>query len=323
MGYEVVISNSKLNRYGFRVITAGIDIEQYKKNSILLFMHTRAWRETRETVLPIGTVNNLRIVGDDLLGTLNFDCTDEFSKSIKAKWDAGTLKMVSPGLDPIEQSEDPELLVPGQRYATVTKSRLDEISVVDIGANDDAIALYKDGQLITLSDNGDNNFLNPIKPKTETQILNNNMKSIALKLGLPETATEDQILEKIGQIQLVAGKATDMEKELNTQKDVAIIQLVDGAIREKRITADKKDHFVGLGKAVGADQLKSTLDLMSPVVKAIDLIHQAGGAAAEVKKWGEYTAEERITLRAENKETYIKLYQAEYGCNPTIYAIGK
>lgn len=288
MGYEVIISNSKLNRYGFRVLTAGIDFKQYLKNPILLFMHTRAWRDTKETVLPIGTVTNIHLDGDDLKGTLNFDGTDDFSKSIKAKWDAKTLRMVSAGLDPIEQSEGAEFLVPGQRYATVTKSRLDEVSVVDIGANDDAIALYKDGKLITLSDNGDN-FLKPVNVKPETQTLNNNMKSIALKLGLPETATEDQILDKIGQIQLVAGKATDMETQLNTQKETAMIALIDSAISAKRITADKKDHFITLGKSAGYDQLKSTLELMAPVVKAMDMLNQRGDSGNSEKKWADFS----------------------------------
>jgi hypothetical protein len=43
-----------------------------------------------------------------------FDEADDFSKQIKAKWDAGTLRMVSPGLDVIERSDDVALLLPGQ-----------------------------------------------------------------------------------------------------------------------------------------------------------------------------------------------------------------
>ena len=39
---KVVISNSSVNSYGGRVLTTGIDITQYQKNPILLYMHMRA-----------------------------------------------------------------------------------------------------------------------------------------------------------------------------------------------------------------------------------------------------------------------------------------
>ena len=45
---EVVISTSKLNSYGSRVLTEGIDTKQYKKNHIVLWMHNRPW-ETEKT----------------------------------------------------------------------------------------------------------------------------------------------------------------------------------------------------------------------------------------------------------------------------------
>ena len=61
--------------------------------------------------------------------------------------------MLSAGLDIMEWSEDPTLLVAGQTRPTVTKSKLIEVSVVDIGANDDAlqVGLYHEGKLLTLA----------------------------------------------------------------------------------------------------------------------------------------------------------------------------
>ena len=38
---EVIISTSAINSYGSRVLTAGINLKQYKKNPIVLFMHNR------------------------------------------------------------------------------------------------------------------------------------------------------------------------------------------------------------------------------------------------------------------------------------------
>ncbi|KAA6331633.1 hypothetical protein EZS27_019783 [termite gut metagenome] len=125
---EVVISNSSLNSHGFRVLTSGIDTVQFKRNPILLWMHSRAWRGTTDEVLPIGRIEDLRIEGDNLIGTPVFDEKDEFALKIKQKFENGFLKMVSPGLDPVETSDDPLHILQGQRRATVTKSKLIEVS---------------------------------------------------------------------------------------------------------------------------------------------------------------------------------------------------
>lgn len=310
----MVISNSRLNSYGFRVLTAGIDISQYQRNPILLWMHNRSYRDSRDTVLPIGRVSDLHVDGDNLVGTLVFDGVDEFSRSIKAKWDAGTLKMVSAGLEEVESSEAVEHLLQGQRYATITKSKLIEVSVVDIGANDDAIALYNNGARITLSLDG-NSFLNPIKPN-----LNNfEMKQIAMKLGLPESATEAEILAKIGTMQLQADKAMGLEQEAEKQRNAALEALVSNALSSKRITAEQKEHFMNLGKVAGYDSLSRTLELMQPAMKPTDMI-RGGGAAPTggYKKLSEVPAEEAIRLRADDRAEYIRLYEAEYGVKPMI-----
>ena len=57
---EVIISNSSLNSYGFRVLTEGIDTAQFERNPILLWMHNRPMRGTTDEVLPLGRVENLR-----------------------------------------------------------------------------------------------------------------------------------------------------------------------------------------------------------------------------------------------------------------------
>ena len=149
---KAVISTSSLNSYGTRVLTSGIDIEHYKRNPVLLYMHRRGGIEDA----PIGKIENIRIEGDKLVWELVFDEKDEVGRKIAQKWQDGFLRMVSAGLTIIELSDDPKYLLPGQRRMTITKSKLDEVSVVDIGANDDALALYNaEGSRITLSQ-GDN-----------------------------------------------------------------------------------------------------------------------------------------------------------------------
>lgn len=149
MPKEAIISTPRLNSYGARVLTEGIDLTQYQKNPVLLYMHRRGRKED----MPIGIMENVRVEGDTLYGTPKFDDDTEDERNISKKWERGTLRMLSAGLDIMEWSEDPTLLVAGQTRPTVTKSKLIEVSVVDIGANDDAlqVGLYHEGKLLTLA----------------------------------------------------------------------------------------------------------------------------------------------------------------------------
>ncbi|MCK9452857.1 MAG: hypothetical protein M0Q90_14275 [Bacteroidales bacterium] len=310
MNYEVVISNSKLNSYKTRVITEGIDITQFKRNPLLLWMHNRPTKGNSDDVLPLGTVEDLRVEGDQLLGRLKFDEADPFAMRIKGKWDAGILKMVSPGLDIVEQTDDKALLLPGQLRMTVSKSILRELSVVDLGSNDDALALYSDGKLLNLSAGEGGEILKSIHQSL-------NMKSIALKLGLPETAAENEVLQLIGTLQANAVKLAALETEMADLKKASIEAVVDQAIKLKRITADKRAHFITLGETSGSKVLSDTLELMTPAGKPTDFIGGNGGSgASEYKKLGDVPPEKRMELRDSDRETYNALYKAEYGINP-------
>ena len=135
MGKRVRISNERLNSYGTRVLTAGMDTEQYRRNPVLLYMHERG--------NVIGYVKDLKTENGEVTGELMFDCASELSERCKRQFEFGSLRMVSAGLDIVEMSDKKELLVEGQTAPTITKSRLVEVSVADIGANDDALVLHR------------------------------------------------------------------------------------------------------------------------------------------------------------------------------------
>ena len=318
MAKEVVISNSSLNDYGSRVLTAGIDVKQFERNPILLWMHNRPWRGTNDGVLPIGRIENLRVDGDNLIGTPVFDESDEFAKKIQAKWEGGFLKMVSAGLDVIEFSEDPIHLLQGQKRPTITKSKLREVSIVDMGANDDAIVLFHEGKQVNLAHGMENNeigFLKLINKSTNES--NSDMKTIALKLGLPETATESDILSAIAILLSAQEENVKLKADLEGQVNLAITAAVEGAISDRKITADKKDHFVKLGKAIGVASLSETFAMMAAQVKPTDITGAvAGSGKSDYKKLSDVPETELAKLHAEDRDTYVKLYKAEYGVEP-------
>ena len=85
MGKRVRISNGSLNSYGTRVLTDGMDIEQYKRNPVLLYMHQRG------TV--IGYMKDIKKDGDDVTGEPVFDEASELSQRCKNQWEFGSLKI--------------------------------------------------------------------------------------------------------------------------------------------------------------------------------------------------------------------------------------
>lgn len=255
---RVRLTNDTLNSYGYRVLTEGVDIEQYERNPILLYMHNRGQ--------AIGVIKNIKKENGEITGELAFDEATELSRQCKKQWEFGSLRMVSIGFNIIETSDAPELIVSGQRYPTVTKSCLFEVSLVDIGANNDAIRLYKDGQLITLGEGGDC----PLPPLNNNQSKKNpqmDIKTLALELGLPETADEAAVNARLAELKASKEDSEKMRKENEALKLGQITAAVDAAISARKITADKKQHFIDLGKKVGIDDLNATLDAMSPAVK--------------------------------------------------------
>lgn len=314
---EAIISTERINSYGSRVLTAGIDLTQYEKNPIVLFMHRRGRKED----MPIGIMTNLRVENGILYGTPKFDDDTEDERNISKKWDRGTLRMLSAGLDIIEWSEDPKLLVAGQTRPTITKSKLIEVSVVDIGANDDAlqVGLYHEGKLLTLAAGEENSHLpllslsSPEDPEKQPQNNNQkkNMEKILLKLGLATGATEDEAVAAIGRLQ----------EEKATMTLARITDSVDSAIKEKRITADKKEKYLNLGKQIGLDSLNALFADMTPAQKPLDLVKSVGcaGTATDVKlTWANATADQLADLRDNNREEYVRLYREHFGFAPAF-----
>ncbi|MBR5899338.1 MAG: HK97 family phage prohead protease [Muribaculaceae bacterium] len=311
MGKEAIITSNGLNSYGSRVLTDGGDLRQYERNPVLLFMHNRAF--SREN-LPIGRMEGLRIDGDRLIGTPVFDLNDEFAKRIADKWENGFLRMLSAGIEIIETSSDASVMLPGQTRPTITKWKLVEVSVVDIGANDEALRLYDQaGAMLKLASGIDNEVLPLLKEREDNQlIIKTTMnKELLTLLGLQEGATDEQVLATVRGLKEKADKVEAMTL-------ANITAIVDEAVTTKKITADKKDHFVNLGKAAGIDSLRETLSLMKPVQKPTEVIVERtenveGKNDVTFAKLSEVPEAELPKMKEENPAEYARLYKAEYG----------
>lgn len=310
MGKRVRLTDDSLNSHGSRVLTAGVDTAQYERNPVLLYMHERG--------KVIGFMKDIKVEDGEITGEPVFDCATELSKQCKKQWEVGSLRMVSIGIDVLELSEQPEHLVEGQTCPTITKSRIFETSIVDIGANDNAIVMRRNGKQITLGKDSENPLPEINKtPQTTTEEME--LKAIALKLGLLETADEAAVLAKIGELKAVESENVTLKKEKSDLELAQITEAVETAIKEHRLTNDNKEHFIGLGKTGGLESLKKTLAAMSPVQKASQFVNTASGATVAdlgkktYAKLSEVPAEELKNIRENDKEEFKRLFKAEYG----------
>ncbi len=163
----------------------------------------------------------------------------------------------------------------------------------------------------------------------DTQISNqlnikNKMNEELLKeLGLPKNASQEDVTNAI---KALKGKDTppeeDKEKEEMANKIAEMEQsrreeLVNSAIKDKRICATQKENWINLATK-DYDSAKATLEAMNPVVKATDLIKN--GTIDPIENRSKWTMEDYLKndpeAVAEMKERepakYQKLVDAEY-----------
>lgn len=308
---RVRITNDRLNSYGFRVLTEGVDIKQFEKNPVLLHMHRRGE--------VIGYVKDIKSENGEITGELLFDEATELSRQCKKQFEFGSLRMVSAGLVILEMSEAKEHLVQEQTRPTVTKSKLTEVSLVDIGANDDAIVLWgKDGKEVKLGQDGECDLpliINNVINKKEMEL-----KTLALQLGLPATATEEEVNAKINLMAEAQQENEKLRKENETLLASQIETAVSKAIAEKRIGEDKRSHFVELGKKVGVEALEATFAAMSPHVRLSQVLGHQGGTPGGTQpitntytKLSDVPGDQWLELKENQPEEYRRLYEAEYG----------
>ena len=309
------ISDSSLNSYGTRVLTSGLDISQYEKNPVILYMHERG--------RVIGYMKDIRVEGDEVTGEPVFDEATDLSKQIKTQYEKGSIRMCSMGADILEMSDDATLLLPGQTCPTVIKSRLFEVSMVDIGSNDNAIVLKKDGKTLELGMGGDCGLpkLENTNPKIENEM---EIKQLAMALCLEATATETQVMDSIKSLVKFkkenASTIESLQNELKQLKDekeslalARITQVVDQAIGEKKITADKKDHYIELGKKIGDVELKEIFSAMAGAQKLSAQLALSNDGPTEYKKLSDVPEDKLLELKKDDPKKYAMLYKAEYG----------
>jgi hypothetical protein len=324
-----------VNDNGFRVMTDGGDYTDYLKNPIMLYDHTRrSGKNEQDIILPIGTMQDLQRMGSKLIATPNFDMDDEFASKVAAKYEKGIFNMASIGFEAIEWSEDPSMMLPGQLLPTVTKWRLREVSITDLGSNPNCCKLSHEGFTIVLNGKNDPTELQNFFNSNKTQPT---MKKVIAALNgsklvtLSEASNEDLVAEAVVTLnsqlsakeQALSVKDAEilrLTSELATAKTAAIADkataLVEGALASKKIVAAQKENFLKLASQTeeGYQSVKSLLDSMQAYTSVIPQLsaEDLPKSKAEQVKLYDLHAKEG-TLKSLGADNIKVLWKAKHG----------
>lgn len=313
-----VLSDESLNTYGFRLLTSGGDLKQFKRNPVMFFNH-----DHYDT--PIGIWENIRLEGDKILADPVFDLEDERGKMVASKVERGFLRMASAGLRVLQWSEDPKDLLPGQTKPTAIKWILREASVVGMGSNHNALRLYDEEDNVIPEDKIIELFYKPKHKKMD--------KKIMQLLDLPEDGNEEQLFDAV---KALIENNVKTESELKALKDAQEQQaeelkevrlsearkLIDTAVKEGRLTADGKEKFLKFFE-VDYDSALSALGSIPARQRVTEMIEKNSQQSSSelsdlsAKSWDELDRENKLqVLKDKYPDVYTEKFEQKYGKKP-------
>lgn len=242
---SIVLSTEAVNRYGFRILTNGLKLDNFRKNPVMLLEHGKQYP------FPIGKWENVRVEGTQLLGDPVFDENDQMALLMKKKFEGGFMNTASVGVIPLSKSENPDLLLPGQYRPTVTSGDVFEITLSIVPVNQEAVRLSLDeGQKME-------DYLPRITLSKSNDMLD--LSKIAAKLALSANANEAAILAAIDILNAkVLGLEKDRVEALMSYGEKA--GLIDEASRKNWETLAQGNYLA----------TKGLLENSKPIVKSPD-----------------------------------------------------
>ena len=248
MPRSFVLYDSALpNADGTRVLLAGLSLERFRKNPVMLYMHHRGVLSPAGSEV-IGRWENIRIAGTQLLADAVFDEKDEWASKIARKVEEGFLKAASIGIDVTSVSTAARDKLPGQTASTMTKSMLLEASIVDIPANEDTLAMnYVQLSYTAAPTDHTNQITNQnLEEMEELEKLKGLRKAVGKALSLKQV-DEDAAAEAIEALKTQASAAEDAEKQaalsLKAEYAAQDERSIKDALERQVISADEQGQF--------------------------------------------------------------------------------
>ena len=238
------------NSYGFKVLSAGIDLTRFATNPVMLDGHN----QSNQSV--IGSWENIILEDGKLLAEPRFDMDDENAKKIAGKVERGIIKGASMGI--AFHRED---LTYEGGDVVLKKCSLFEASIVAVPSNANALRLQMDGVEITEEEIKELCLSFPKTNPNNTVHMKLQLTQLALvALGM-SASTKELSADEIESAILALSKSRDELKEKLTlseeqlsayvakekaQREALTAQMLDEAIKSGKITADKRQTFADL-----------------------------------------------------------------------------
>ncbi len=148
------------------------------------------------------------------------------------------------------------------------------------------------------------------------------IKALRTILGMPESATEEQVLAKAKQLKEANERHLEAAAQLRANEVKA---LIDKAITEKRITEAHRKGFESKFNA-DFDATKAELEAIAPVatLKTEPATPGSGAAVAKGREawdyptWADRDLKGLHALMKSDPEKFAALYEAHYGVKPTL-----
>lgn len=322
---QFVLSDESLNSYGFKVLTQGINIDNFLRNPVMYYNHDRYSG-------VIGRWDNVEKKGVELFGTPVFDEKDAFGAKIAGKVKDGFIKAASIGIDHITMQE-----INGEKV--VTACTLVECSVCDIPSNKNALMLYHNDKPVS----DEKEFIKLFKIQ---EVMKTDLKPVTDALELSQSASVEDIvaaivlLKKPGGVerlideaiatniiakyerkeltQLAAASPDAFQRYLEKRKELAIndreengLKLTNAAIRNGKINAQAKDFWLR-NFATDFETTKLALENIPERTRISDLIEMADKNDTDRTNWtlSDYRKKAPKELR-DNPKLYRELLKRE------------
>lgn len=201
-----------MNSYGFRTDLAGLDLERFKSNPVMLYAH--------DSSDVIGRWENIRVEDNQLKADAVFDTDDEQGKRIAGKVERGFLKGCSMGIHVKELHEVDNVPV-------ATRSELMEASVCPIPSDAGAVILYDENRKELTFEEVRLQFNNQLKPIEMNK--NNEETNVQTPAADPKDA-----------------EIASLKAQLAESKKREVDSFLTAAVQSGKITTEEKEGFAKL-----------------------------------------------------------------------------
>lgn len=312
----VLSDGDTTNSYGFRVLTAGIDLERFRANPICLNEHKNSTKDV------LGTWTEIEQEGRLLTAVPNFDTGDTEGKEVVRKVNNGTIKGCSIGIkfkyDDIQLIDDVPVIV---------KCELVEASICAIPSNANSVVLYnQDEQPLTeaeiqelcLSVKAPQNKTKPQKTIT--------MKQLTAHLQLTEGAGEAEILTAVKGIEAkltasetekaqLKNELDTLKKEKEDEQKAKLTAELDQAVKDGRLDEAGKEPLMALS-------YDAAMKVLDSLPKRQSVAGQLQNPEAQLSNFDKMTWEELdkgnhlAKLKTENPDYYKERFRLRFGKEP-------